>query len=264
MTWTARDHTFVICAWGESPYLRECIRSLRAQTARSRIVLAVGVLNDHVKQAAEDYGIKIYVNQNPPGGIAADWDFALSCADTPLVTLAHQDDVYLPLYTQRMLDRMNAAADPILFSSGYGELRAGERVYANRILNIKKLLRVPMALLPGSRAARRLSLAFGDPICCPSVTYVRERVGDFRFSRELKCDLDWDAWERLSREKGSFAFTPEVLMLHRIHPDSETSRILKDNARTEEDLRMFRRFWPEGIARQLAALYARSERSNRL
>ena len=31
-----------------------------------------------------------------------------------------------------------------------------------------------------------------------------------------------------------------------------------------EDLKLFRRFWPEGAARRLAALYASSEKSNKL
>ncbi len=264
MSFSARDHSFVICAWGESPYLEACIRSLRTQTARSRIVMSASTPNDHIRRLSGIYNIKLYVNQDAETGIAADWDFALRCAGTPLVTLAHQDDIYLPLYTERMLSAVNTADAPILFSCGYGELRDGEIVYANRLLNIKKLLRTPMRLLPGVRAARRLSLAFGDSICCPSVTYVTERLGDFRFSRELRCDLDWDAWERLSRERGSFAFTPEVLMLHRIHAGSETTQILGENGRTGEDLELFRRFWPEGLARRLAALYASSEKSNRL
>ena len=264
MTYSARQHTFAVCAYGESPYLEECLRSLRTQTARSRIVMATSTPNDHIRALAKDYNIKLYVNHETEGGIAADWDFALRCAGTPLVTLAHQDDVYLPLYTERMLSVMNTARHPILFSCGYGELRGRERVYSNALLTVKKLLRTPMRLLPGVRAARRLSLALGDPICCPSVTYVKERMGDFRFSRELRCDLDWDAWERLSREEGSFAFTPEVLLLHRIHPNSETSHILGENARVTEDLRMLRRFWPEGIARTLSKLYAGSEKSNRL
>ena len=128
MTFSARDHTFVICAYGESPYLEACIRSLRTQTARSRIVMSTSTPNDQIRRLSEIYNIKLYVNQNPETGIAADWDYALTCAGTPLATLAHQDDIYLPLYTERMLAAVNAADDPILFSCGYGELRDGETV----------------------------------------------------------------------------------------------------------------------------------------
>jgi hypothetical protein len=93
---------------------------------------------------------------------------------------------------------------------------------------------------------------------------VTQRLGDFRFSREFSCDLDWDAWERLSRERGSFVYTPEALLLHRIHPGSETTRQLENSTRRGEDLAMFRRFWPDRPAGALARLYALSERSNRL
>ena len=121
-----------------------------------------------------------------------------------------------------------------------------------------------MALLPGSRAARRVSLAFGDPIPCPAVTFVEREIRSSPFSEDLRCDLDWDQWERLSRREGSFVFDPGVLMLHRIHPGSETTRVLSANGRRREDEILFRRFWPGSVARALTGLYARSERSNEL
>ena len=33
------SHTFVICAFGESEYLEECIRSLKAQTVPAEILM---------------------------------------------------------------------------------------------------------------------------------------------------------------------------------------------------------------------------------
>ena len=53
-------------------------------------------------------------------------------------------------------------------------------------------------------------------------------------------------------------------MGHRIHEESETSLILGDHARNQEDYEMFCRFWPKGIARILAKFYARSESSNQM
>ena len=34
------DHTFAICAYKESPYLEECIKSLKNQTIKSNILIA--------------------------------------------------------------------------------------------------------------------------------------------------------------------------------------------------------------------------------
>ena len=53
-------------------------------------------------------------------------------------------------------------------------------------------------------------------------------------------------------------------MYHRIHEESETSIILGDHARNEEDFQMFCKFWPIPIARVLAKLYSSSEKSNEL
>ena len=35
----AEDHTFVICAYKESPYLEDCIRSVLHQNVRGKICL---------------------------------------------------------------------------------------------------------------------------------------------------------------------------------------------------------------------------------
>jgi len=38
------DHTFVICAYGDSPYLEDCINSLLSQTVKSNIILFMLIL----------------------------------------------------------------------------------------------------------------------------------------------------------------------------------------------------------------------------
>ncbi len=253
----------MICAYGESPYLEECIRSLRAQRVRTRVLMSTSTPGAYLEGLAEKYGIPLRINTGEKG-IAGDWNFALRQAETPLITLAHQDDVYAPEYVEEMLRRMNRARRPILFCSDYMELRGYRRVGKNRLLGIKRVLRVPMRALPGVRGARRLSLAFGNAICCPSVTYRREVMEAHPFPAGLKTNLDWQEWETLSRERGSFVSSPRPLVLHRIHPGSETSRLIGERVRGAEDEEMFRRFWPAPVARGLARLYAGGERSNDL
>ena len=257
------DHTFVVCAYGESQYLQACVESLLGQTVASRVVISTSTPNGFIKEISEKYSIPLFMNPERKG-IASDWNFALKCADTPLITLAHQDDLYEPDYTSTMLSVMNRVKSPVIFSSNYSELRNGKKVYSNKLLNIKKILRLPMRLFPGSVTARRLSLAFGDPICCPSVTYVRKIILEYPFSSGLYASLDWQQWEVLSNLKGSFAYSNKFLLSHRIHAESETSRIINDTSRTMEDLEMFRKFWPERIARLLSHAYANGEKSNNI
>ena len=87
---------------------------------------------------------------------------------------------------------------------------------------------------------------------------------DALFADTMRSNIDWDMWERLSRIKGSFVYNPAPLMCHRIHGGSTTSEIIGQGSRNAEDLEMFRRFWPEGIARFLAKRYAGSEKSNQV
>ena len=53
-------------------------------------------------------------------------------------------------------------------------------------------------------------------------------------------------------------------MLHRIHPDSATTRGIAAMRRQEEDARMYRRFWPAPVARVLMYFYSMSYRSNKI
>ena len=265
MTFTPNDHTFAICAYGESPYLEACLQSLASQRTKTRILIATSTPGPMVEAAARTFGCPLYVNRGETG-IGADWNFAFEAAETKLVTITHQDDLYDPGYAETMLADLNSAKDPILWFCDYAELRNGQRVTDNRNLRIKRILLSPLRLRPlwNSRFVRRRILSLGSPICCPAVTYVRPRVGENPFSTLMKVSLDWDQWERQSRRRGAFCYRPDALMQHRVHEASATTAMIADHRRREEDAAMFRRFWPEGIARFLERRYARSEDQNRL
>ena len=256
-----KDHTWLVCAYRESPYLEECIRSLLEQTVQTKILICTSTPNEHIDQVAEKYGLMVMVRDGVPG-IGSDWNFALQCGETELLTIAHQDDIYEKEYAEEMLAGMNRHRNPILFASNYAELRNGQKVTKNRLLRIKHLLILPVRLFPGRRFARRLSLAFGCALCCPSITYRKSVMKDYVFSSDFKCDLDWDMEERLSRRKGSFVYSPKPLMCHRIHEASTTTELIGDRIRTAEDYEIMRRFWPAWIAGRLSRVYATSEKSN--
>lgn len=260
---TAADHTFAVCAYGESPYLGECIASLRAQSVPSRIIVCTSTPNGTIEALAQDNGLTLFVSGEEPG-IGHDWNYALSCAETPLVTIAHQDDVYRRDYAEKMLASMGTCDRPLIFFSDYGELREGHEVDENELLKVKRALLEPLKK-PGradSTFWKRHVLRFGSAISCPTVTYHMELLAAPVFEESMKCDLDWQAWERLSREEGSFCYRPDILMYHRIHEGSETTRLIEDDTRTQEDLQMLKKFWPSPIAKAINAVYGRSQKSN--
>lgn len=258
-------HTFVICAYQESIYLEECIRSLLAQTVSSEIIMSTSTPNDYIRRVSEQYQIPLYVNPGQ-GGITQDWNFGYFLARTPLVTLAHQDDVYLEGYTSRMLSAVGRAKHPLIYFTDYGELREGKPVRSNSLLRVKRVMLSPLKVrgFQHSRWIRRRVLSLGCPICCPSVTFVRENLPETIFQNGFRSCEDWEAWEMLSKMKGEFLYEPEILIYHRIHGESETSAIIRDGARSGEEYEMFRKFWPKPIARFLVKRYARGQESNTL
>lgn len=258
-------HTFAVCAYKESPYLEECVQSVQNQTVQSKVIITTSTPNEYIKQISEKYNVPLYINEGEKG-ITQDWNFAYKMAETDLVTIAHQDDVYLPNYAEQILELNEKAKNPLILFTDYAELRNGEVVSNNRLLKVKRILLFPLRLplFWNSRFVRRRVLSLGCPICCPAVTLVKDNLPEQVFQAGFRSDEDWEAWEMLSKKKGAFAYTKKIGMYHRIHEESETSVILGDNARTKEDYIMFQKFWPEFIAKILAKAYSSAEKSNEL
>lgn len=257
------DHTFVVCAYGESPFLGECVESLLAQTVPTQVIMATSTPNALIERCAREHGLPLFASGAEPG-ICADWNHAAGRASTPLVTIAHQDDTYEPQYAERMLAGMSRASRPLIFFTNYGELRCGQTVDDNRLLRVKRLLLRPLARrgASGDERVKRRILSLGSSICCPSVTLNLPALPSPPFRSPMRSNLDWDTWERYSHLPGEFVYDDRVLMHHRIHEGSETSALIRDNTRTAEDLEMLSRFWPAPVARALNVLYAAGQRSN--
>lgn len=268
MHYQAEDHLFVICAYKESPYLEACIRSLERQTVPSSVMIATSTPSPFLEAAAGRHGIRIAVREGEPD-IAEDWNFGIGIAERMLVTLAHQDDIYQPHYLEQMLRVLNAADHPLIGFSDYYEIRGKKRIFWNRSVNlaVKKAGLAPLGIraMQSRIFVRRAVLSLGCMICCPSVTYVKDHLPADLFERGLMADLDWAAWERISRMPGDFCYVPRPLMGHRIHGESTTTRVIGEKAdRSAEDIRIYRRFWPEPVAEFLNRLYALSQKGNRM
>lgn len=256
------SHCFALCAYKESPYLEECLASLKDQALPSKVLIATSTPNKSIERTAQKYGVPLFLNPSSGGGIAADWNFAYGCADAAYVTIAHQDDVYFSDYTLAL--SRAAREDALIVYTDYAELCGDTAIEKSRLLSVKRRLNNPLRLsaLQKSRFVRNRILSLGCPVCCPSVAFNKSRLSAFSFDPAFKCDLDWDAWSRIARQKGSFVYIPERLMGHRIHEASETTRLLGSGERFSEDLAMLRRYWPAPLARLVMRLYRQSAKSN--
>jgi glycosyltransferase involved in cell wall biosynthesis len=257
-------HTFVVLAYKESSYLEECIKSVLNQKYKSKVVIATSTPNKYISDIANKYNLEIIENKNHKN-IGGDFDFALSCGNTEIVTIAHQDDIYDYEYSYEIVENYKKNKDAIILFSDYYELRDKKRVYSNTNLKIKRILLLPLRIFKGkSKIIKRSSIRFGNAICCPAVSFVKNKTKDNVFSCDFKCDVDWYAWEKLSHLNGSFVFISKPLMGHRVHSESTTTEIIHDNIRTKEDLEMFKKFWPNFIAKKINKFYMKSEDSNNI
>ncbi len=268
MNYTPSDHTFAVMAYGESEYLEDCLQSLLHQTVCGRIILCTSTPNRHIQSLSKELGLPLFINKGK-SGIARDWHFAYRCAETPLVTLTHQDDLYEKDFLEKTIRALSREKTPLIAFTDYYEIRNGEHVDSsqNRNLKIKECMLLPLRItaFQKSRFVRRRILSFGNPVCCPSVTYVKENLPARLFSDRYQAALDWQAWERISRLEGSFCYLPEALMGHRIHKGSTTTQVIGEGRnRSGEDLEMFRMFWPECIARKLNRFYSTSQDGNQV
>lgn len=261
----SKQHTFVVCAHRESPYLEACICSVLNQSYKSTVIMSTGTPNTHIEYLAKKYDLKLYINDGV-SSLANDWNFALGCAKTELVTLAHQDDIYDKDYSSSVWNAYLKSKNPIILFTDYNEIRDDITVERNTLLTIKRILLLPLkaSCFWNSKFVRRRILSLGSAICCPAVTMVKSNVPVPLFEDNMKSNIDWQAWELLSRKKGAFVYVAKACMKHRIHQESTTSELLEKSARREEDLMIFRKFWPESIACMIEKIYQKGEKSNSL
>ena len=259
------DYRFVICAYKESPYLEECICSLKNQKISVKILLVTSTPNPYIENLVEKYQLEYHINTGR-SGIAEDWNFGLGKAAGKVVTIAHQDDIYEPDFAKKILENINRHEKPLIAFTDYGEIRNGKRVTDNRLLKIKRIMLLPLRSrkLQEIRFVRRRILSFGSPICCPSVTFVKENLPNVIFTPGYRGGIDWQAWERISRLKGAFVYCRDLLMFHRIHKESATTAIIADQDRTKEDYEMFCKFWPRWVAGIIEHFYSKGEESNEI
>ena len=257
-------HTFVVLAYKESVYLEECIKSVINQSYNSEVLIVTTTDNNYIRDMAKKYKLEVIVGEHT--NIGGDFDFAVSCGKTPLVTVAHQDDLYDYDYAKTIVDEYKKHNDSTIIFTDYYEIRNEKKVFTNLNLKIKRVLLFPLRLrtLSKLKFIKRFVLRFGDSICCPAVTFVKENCPKDIFVSDYKCNVDWFAWEKLSILEGRFIYNKKRLMGHRISEESTTTDIINSGIRTREDFEIYCKFWPKFIAKFLTGVYRNSEKSNNI
>ncbi|MDD3050799.1 MAG: glycosyltransferase [Candidatus Cloacimonetes bacterium] len=234
----------VVLAYNKCSFFQECLSSLFDQRIKVKIIVSTSTPIEKILNIAEKFDILVSINHNS-GGIASDWNFALNHCGNKYATLAHQDDVYLSNYISEVSSCIKKHPRALIYFSDYAEIINNQVIRWNLRLIVKRILLMPFYFKRSIKCKfiKKLILSFGSPICCPSVTYNKEQLGNFEFSPDFHINLDWDAWWKLANRKGAFVYIPKVLVYHRIHNEAETSKAKRDNRRFIEDEKMFKKIW---------------------
>lgn len=258
-------HSFAILAYKKSPFLDDCILSLLKQTFKSNIYLFTSTPSKFLEEISCKYSIPLIINKNRTNP-AADWSFAYNKCKTKYITFAHQDDIYLPNCTKRCLEVAENYPDNLITFTDYSELFNNQKRKTNLTVFIKRMILNFFYLFKDSIKSKfwkKNLLRFGNPICCPSVMYNKENIGKFEFNESIITNVDWDACIEFSRMCGDFVYVKESLMLHRIHKESETTKLIMSDKRKQADMIMFQKLWPKFFALVLSKLYELSYKSNK-
>lgn len=257
------NHTFIVCAYKESPFLEECIKALKSQTLESEIVISTSTPNTFISRIASRYEIPVFTHKQG-GSIGKDWNYGWSIATTKYVTITHQDDIYLPSFLETNIHNLEKSEKSVLSFTNYDEIDGASDIIPRTInLKIKDVMLQPFKVFTRSRFIRNRVLSFGYPICSPTATYNRNILGaDFRFSEVVCGAIDWEAFYRINMIPGVWHYSAKRLILHRIHSESETSNAILNNKRTAEEQMMFEKYWPPFIVRILMKFYTKAQKTN--
>lgn len=256
------NHTFVICAYKESNFLEDCIESLEKQSIKSKIIMVTSTPNSHIEGLARKHNIPLFINEGEKG-IGPDWNFGVSCTNTDLVTIAHQDDVYNDNYLEEIIKLYEKNNNCSIYFGSYRELKNGKVIELTKNLKIKKFLLKGLEKKPNSKKCKIRTVKYGNSICCPCVTLNIKVVSKKPYIDGMKSNLDWYTWYEYSKLDNPFGYVDKEIMCHRIHDESETSNLIGNNVRLEEDYKMFREFWPKPIAKLLMHFYKDAVKTNK-
>ncbi len=251
-------HAFVISAYKENEYLEKCVVSILKQSVPANVIICTSTPNEYISGISAKYGIELHTRYGK-SDIQDDWNYACSQSDAEWVTVAHQDDVYAPTYLEEMLKIIDKYPDGIMAFTDYRPIIHG-KISMDRNCKIQHVLRSPMKIpvLAKNKFFKKYCLSLGNCIRCPSVCYHKSIIEGPIFTSELKFSLDWDTFVKFAEYKEQFIYVDKPLAYYRIHDRATTMEYRNNDSRKNDDIYMFRKFWPEFLVKIIMKAYRRS------
>ena len=109
-----------------------------------------------------------------------------------------------------------------------------------------------------SKFWKKVILAFGNSICCPTVSYNKSIIDGDVFTSEMKFNIDWDTFLKYADSDMGFVYVDEPLVYYRIHREATTVLCMDNSLRIKEDTEMFSKFWPMWLVKVIMLFYKRA------
>ncbi|HEX2061559.1 MAG TPA: glycosyltransferase family A protein [Thermoanaerobaculia bacterium] len=234
--------TVAVPVYNGARFLARTLESLLAQEHDAFDVVVIDDQStDDSAAIAQSAGVRVVRNEVRLG-LAGNWNAAFALAETPLLVIAHQDDVYEPRFlatTERLLDthpRAFIAHTRALYIDEH------ERPAENAASRYKD--RFWPADEPYEREpdAELRVLQGGNYIICPAVMYRMSAVAKIgAFNERYRFVPDWEYWLRGLLAGFTIAGTHERLLRWRRHDESATRQEEATLRRYDEELELLER-----------------------
>lgn len=211
-------------------YLVETLRSLEQQTRPPVEVLVVDDGSDPPVTLPRATSVPVRLLRTPHRGISAARNAGIAGTTAPLVHVCDHDDLVEPRFYERLTRALSLDPEASVAYGDCGFIDAWGGPLPGRLPGIA----VPESLTATEALAR---LVRWNPIASVAAVFRREIFDAVDGFRPFDFVQDWDFWIRAGAAGARFAFVPELLARHRVHPGQQSSPARRREA-LAESLRM--------------------------
>ena len=232
-----RLHTFIVLAHDESDDLEECIKSVINQSMKSNILVVTSTPNDYILDLASKYSLGVIVNEEESNK-GSDFNFAINSANTKLVTIAHQDDLYDRNYTKEIIKCYKKHKDAtIIFTDNY-EIKDDNKVTKSKKLFIKRWHLFPLqySFLQNKKIFKIRSLRRNKYICTSSITFNKKQINHDVFPTNYIYDNDWQGLIDLANTNAKFVYLPKKLVGYRLIIKEDNKKKLEEDLNIQKKI----------------------------
>jgi glycosyltransferase involved in cell wall biosynthesis len=232
-------HLF-IPAYGDSPYLKECLESVYHNVDPSIVctVLDDCSPNDKVRRITESFGDRFeYIRNERNLGLALNFQRAVDLSTGSLTVIIGSDDLMLPGFVEHTLKYATVFPDACLIQPGVTVVNK-DGLDTNPVVDLVKRW-----ISPGKSEAKCIRsrkilrrLLVGDFFYFPSIAWRTSVIRNFPFDDSLSTAMDLDLLIRLASEEQSFVIGGPSVFKYRRHADSVSMMLGQTTDRAIEEI----------------------------